>query len=81
MWFYRKMLRISWVQKVTNEAVLEKMKVKRELMNIIREKQWRFVGHLLREKSGIERHIIETEMAGKRATGRQSMMMFDWMRT
>ena len=36
IWFYRKMLRLSWVQKVTNEVILEKMKVKKDLLNIIR---------------------------------------------
>ena len=38
IWFYRKRLRISWVQKVANEEALEKMKVKRELVYIIRER-------------------------------------------
>ena len=39
------------------------------------------MGHLLREKDGIERHIIETEMVDKRERGRQRMRMFDWMAT
>ena len=38
IWFYRKRLRISWVQKVANEEALEKMKVKRELVYIISER-------------------------------------------
>ena len=75
------MLRLSWLQKVTNKVVLEEMKVKSELLNIIRARQWSFVGYLLRENDGMERHIIETETVGKRARGRQSMRMFDWMTT
>ena len=73
------MLKLSWVQKETNEVVLEKMKVKWELLNITRARQWAFVGHLLRENDGMEHHIIETEMVGKRTRGRQRMRMFDWM--
>ena len=46
MRFYRKMLRISWVQKVTNMAVLKKMK--RPLMDTIRERQWRQRGSVVR---------------------------------
>ena len=42
------------------------MKVKRELILIIRGRQWRFVRHLLRETNGMERDIIETEIVGKR---------------
>ena len=81
IWFYRKMLRLSWVQEVTNEVVLEEMKVKRELLSIIRARQWSFVGYLLRENDGMERHIIETGMVSKRARGRQRMRMFDRMTT
>ena len=81
IWSYRKMLRLSWEQKVTNEVVLEKMKVNRELLNIITARQWSFVGSLLRENDGMERHIVETEMVGKRARGRQRMRMFDRITT
>ena len=35
------------------------------------------MGHILRENNGMERQIIETEMVGKKARGRQTMMMFD----
>jgi len=66
---------------VTNEVVFEEMKVKRELLNIIRARQWSFVWHLLRENDGMERHIIETEMVSKRGKGRQRTRMFDWITT
>ena len=31
--------------------------------------------------NGMERHIIENELVGKRARGRQRMMVCDWMTT
>ena len=43
-----------------NEDVLQKVKTKRK--NTIRERQWRFVGHILREEDGTEKQCIETEM-------------------
>jgi len=55
------------------------MKVKRELLNIIRVRQWSFMGHLLRKNDGMEHHIIETEMVGKRLSGQQRIRMFDWV--
>lgn len=39
----------SWVQRVVDFEMLKKMKVKRHLMDTIRERQWRFVGRILRE--------------------------------
>ena len=39
------------------------------------------MGHLLSENNEIVHHFIETGMVGKRARGRQRMMMFEWMTT
>ena len=65
---------------MTNEEVLRKMRKERLLLDTIRERQWRCVGHLLREDSGLERHVIVTELDGKSAKGRPRMKMFDWMK-
>ena len=70
MWFWRRMMRISWTDKLNNEAVLEKVGVERQLLNTIRRRQWNFVGHVLRREGGIEKNILEAEMGGKRARGR-----------
>ena len=64
---FQKNVRILWLQKVTKVVVLKKMKTKRQLMDTIREKQWRFVGHLLREDDRMEPYIKKTELVGKRA--------------
>ena len=69
MWFWRKMMRISWKEKLTNEVVLDKVGAERELLTIIKRRQWRFIGHGLRG-GGRERNILEAEMAGKRARKR-----------
>ena len=50
MWFLRRMLRISWIDKVSNEEVLRKARVKRNLMKVIRKKQMQFLGHAMRSK-------------------------------
>ena len=39
MWCYRRMLRISWTEKVSNEEVLERSKIKKRLYNIIQTKK------------------------------------------
>lgn len=62
------------------EEVLKKMKSKRLLIDTIKKRQWTFIGHLLTEDQGMERHIIETELGGKKAKGRQRIKMLDWMK-
>ena len=79
MWFWRKMTRISCTEKLTNEVVLEKVGSERQLLTTIRRRQWRFVGHDLRIEGGIEKNILEAEMTGKRARGRQRLKMVAWI--
>ena len=50
----------------------------RELLTTIKRRQWRFIGQELRG-GGIERNILEADMAGNRARGRQRLKMLDWM--
>ena len=64
---------------MTNEAVLGEVGAERQLLNTIRRRQWKFVGHELRREGGIEKNILEAEMGGKRARGRQRLKMLDWM--
>ena len=57
------MLRIQWVEKLSNKRVLEKVRTQRELLNNIMGRQMRFIGHVLR--GGIEKRVAEGEITGK----------------
>ena len=50
MWFLRRMLRISYKDKVTNEEVLRRAKVDRTLMKDIVKRQMEFFGHVIRKE-------------------------------
>ena len=50
MWFYRKILRISYIDHFQNEDVLKRMSVKRQLIYIIRKQQMEFFGHIIETK-------------------------------
>ena len=63
-------MRISWADKLTNEAVLEKVGAERQLLKTIRRRQWKFVEHELRREGRIEKSIFEADLGGKRARGR-----------
>ena len=69
MWLYRRMLKISWTEKKTNEEVLEMANSDREILGNIKSRQLRFVGHILRS-SGIEEKIIEGKIERKKRRGR-----------
>ena len=74
------MLRIQWVERLSNEKVWEKVRTKRELLKNIMGRQLRFIGHVLRE-GGIEKRVAEGEITGKKARGRKRQKMLDNMQT
>ena len=50
MWFFRRMLKISWTDRVSNEEVLNRAGAKREIMKMVRQRQMRFLGHVMRKQ-------------------------------
>lgn len=76
MWFLRRMLRISYVHRVTNTEVLRRAGVRRELMTTITERQLRFLGHVIRG-GGLECVALQGRVEGRRSRGRQRATYLD----
>ena len=76
MWLLRRMLRIPWTAKMTNEEVRERAGVKREVIATIRARQLNFLGHILRENK-LEKLTLQGKIEGRRARGRQRMKYMD----
>jgi hypothetical protein len=70
MWFYRRILRISYTKHITNEEVLNRMATTRNLIITVRRRQMSFFGHVMRNKE-IENFSISGKIEGKRCRGRQ----------
>ena len=76
MWCYRRMLRISWADRVTNEEVLQRAGAGRELMRVIRQRQLRFLGHVMRQKQ-LESVCVTGKVEGRRGRGRPRIKLVD----
>ena len=70
MWFLRRMMRIPWTGKLTNEEVLQRAGVERKLIGEIRTRQMRNLGHVIR-KDGLENLALTGKIEGKRGRGRK----------
>ena len=71
MWCYRRMLRISWTEKVSNEEVLERAKIKKRLYNIIQTKKLQYFGHIIRQNGDtLHRTVLDGKVNGSRGRGR-----------
>ncbi|GFR63281.1 endonuclease-reverse transcriptase [Elysia marginata] len=78
MWFFRRMLRVPWTARKTNEEVLKETETTRSFINRIRRRQAKFVGHIMR-REGLENLITTGRMEGKKSRGRQREKMLDGM--
>ena len=79
MWMWRRVLSVSWTERVTNERILERMDQERELLKTIRRRQLQFLGHVLRGE-GLESLCLTGKIEGRRARGRQREKYMDGIR-
>ena len=70
MWCYRRLSRVLWTDKRTNQRVLDKIGTTPVLRKSMISKRMRFFGHIIRTGGGMERCIIEGKVEGKRRRGR-----------
>jgi len=76
MWVWRRMQKVSWKDKKTNEEILSLVDEERCLMKTIikRKKDW--IGHVVRGDNLLKR-VLEGRMEGKKPRGRPRMGMID----
>ena len=70
MWCYRKLLKISWVDKVKNKKVSNIVKEKRSLYSNIKRRPDRLVGRTLRHEGQVGT-ILGGTVEGRKRKGRQ----------
>ena len=46
MWIYRKVIKVSWTDGVTNHNVLERANAKRKLLAAIQTRNMKYFGHM-----------------------------------
>ena len=74
----RKVLPVSWTAAKTNEWVLDKAKVKRELLDTVKARKLAYYGHTMRKQgSRLENEIMQGTMPGARRRGRPRTAWMD----
>jgi hypothetical protein len=58
MWLWRRMEKISWTDKITNEEVLERIGINRQLLSGLKHRKKNWIGHILRG-GGLLKEVIE----------------------
>ena len=68
MWYYRKLVKIRWVDKVTNEKVLNVVKKKISLYASIKRRRDKIIGHIVRYE-GLTGTVLECTVEGRKRKG------------
>ena len=58
MWTLRRMLRISWTRRITNEEVIRIAGTKKSLLETVKKRKLSFFGHVMRHDS-LQRYLNE----------------------
>ena len=75
-------LRVSWIAKKTNEWILNKAGVKRELPDVVKARKLAHHGHIMRKQgSCVEKEIMQGTMPGARRRGRPRTAWMDNIKT
>ena len=78
----RKILRVSWTAKKTNEWVLNKAGVKREPLDTVKARKLAYCGHTVRKRgSCLEKEIMPGTMLGARRRGTPRTAWMDNIKT
>jgi hypothetical protein len=70
------MEKISWTDRVNNEAVLHRVKEERNILHTIRRRKVKWIGYILRRNCLLS-HIIEGKIIGTRRRGRSHKQLLD----
>ena len=76
MWIWRKMEKISWTAHVSNEEVLCLVQKQRSLMQVIKQRQANWIGHVLRDECFLKT-VLEGKIERKRPKGKPKKKMLD----
>ena len=76
MWCWRRMEKIRWTDRITNEEVLRRVEEKRNILETIRIRKANWMGHIMRRR-GLLLDVIEGKVEGKRRLGRRRIEILD----
>jgi len=71
-------MKVPWTEHKTNEEILKMVETERKIMDTVRSRQKRWLGHILRHDS-LLRIMLEGQIQGKKAYGRPRTMLLDWL--
>ena len=77
LWCWRKLLRISWSARRSNQSILKEISPGCSLEGLMLKLRLQYFGHLMRRADSFEKTLMLGGIEGKRRRGRQRMRWLD----
>lgn len=83
IWVYRRMLRISWVDQITNKEVLRTGNTELELISTIKPRNLQYLGHIMRNaaQNSLPQNLLQAKKHGKRGLRKRRILLLKNLRT
>ena len=77
MWCWRRLLRVPWTARRSNQSILKEIKPEYSLEGLILKLKLQYFGHLMRRATSLEKTLMLGKIEGRRKRGRQRMRWLD----
>ena len=77
LWFWRRLLRVSWTARRSNQSILKEVSPECLLEGLILKLKLQYFGHLMQRTDSLEKTLTLGKIEGRRRRGQQRMRWFD----
>ena len=77
LWCWRRLLRVPWTAKRTNQSILKEISPRCSLEGLILKLKLQYFGHLMRRTDSLEKTLMLGKIEGGRRRGQQRMRQLD----
>ena len=77
MWHWRRVLRVPWTAKRSNQSILKETNPEYPLEGLMLKLKLQYFGHLRRRANSLEKTLMLGKIEGRRRRGQQRMRWLD----
>ena len=77
LWYWRRLLRITWTERRSNQSILKEISPEYSLEGLMLKLKLQYFGHLMQRTDSFEKTLVLGKIEGRRRRGRQRMRWLD----
>ena len=77
MWCWRRLLRVSWTARRSNQSILKEINLEYSLEGLMLKLKRQYFDHLMRRANSVEKTLMLGKIEGGRRRGQQRMRWLD----